>query len=127
MPAAKKGAGRYKPGAYKRPEPQEIEIDGLGTFLVQPLSTKEQEKIEAEVVKGDSESDTDFNSRMGYAKMSAALIEPTMTPDQIEADSQEWTPRQGGEFATKITLAAQALDEEDFDELRSRFRSAEDE
>lgn len=117
---------RYQPGAYKPPEPKDIEVDGLGSFLVKPLSTREQESVEADNTQNDGESDEDHAIRLGYAKMSAALVEPEMTPEQIEADAQEWTPRQGSEFVTEVQLAAHAIDKEDLEEVRSRFRSEED-
>jgi hypothetical protein len=127
MADAKKSAGRYQPGAYTPPEPKEIEVEGLGTFLVQPLSTKAQEDVEAEVVKERGETDRDHSIRLGYAKMAAALLEPKMTPAQIQEDQAAWTPREGGEFVTKVQLAAHAIDEEDLEDVRSRFRPAEDE
>lgn len=122
MTAIEKGAGRYKPGSYLRPEPKEVVIDGLGSFLVQPLSTKEQEAVEAKCAQKDGESEEDHAERLGYAKMAAAIIEPKITAAQIKADAKEWTPFQGGQFVSEVQMAAQAIDEEVIETLRRRFR-----
>lgn len=116
---------RYQPGKYKAPEPHEIEVEGLGSFLVKPLSNREQEAIQAKVAK-DGGDDEERGKRTSYAYLSACLVEPEMEPEQIEEEIGNWTVRQGEEFISKVLRAAEVLDEEDLADVRRRFRSEDD-
>jgi hypothetical protein len=121
-----KAATRYKPGSYKAPEPKEIDVEGVGSFLVKPLSNREQEQIQKDTPKADGQSEEEHNQAVSYAYISLCLVEPAMSVEQIREDAGAWTVRQGGEFVGKVLRAAQVVDDEDLDAVRRRFHPEDD-
>lgn len=176
--SAKTGIDRYRPGVSKTPEPVEVEVESLGSFLIRPLRTADEQtvlayladlrtkadKAEREAGKRErevkalerddeltgeerkkklaaaakalaeaqaaaeaaDEAAKDWALHSDYLYVSAGLIEPEMSGQELRDEVGQWLVPQSQEFMRKALLATGVMSEEDFASLRSRFRQADD-